>query len=114
MNKALQTDLIDLADIMEGFVKKLPQMSEADQIDLAARLKPVAKACKQIDDAVKDAVKAKLHHKEGNRLGNLFKAVLKVIHTSRLDQTALREERPKIYDLYNKPCDDERVTFELR
>jgi hypothetical protein len=56
-NKRLEVDLADLADIMEGFVKKLDSLTEPDQIDLAARLKPVAKACKTIDDRVKDQIK---------------------------------------------------------
>ena len=102
MNKANNTDLGDLTDIMEGFVKKLPNMTEADQIDLAARLKPIAKACNLIDESVKKSIKERLRHKEGQSLGTLFKAVLKLVPTKRLDQKALREEEPEIFDLYNK------------
>lgn len=114
MNKRMEVDLGDLVDIMEGFVKKLPMLEEPDKIDLAARLKPIAKACKIVDDHVKDVVKTKLRHKEGARQGVLFKALLKLVSTKRLNQALLKENEPDLFDEYNEDCTDERVTFELR
>jgi hypothetical protein len=114
MNKQVEVDLTDLTAILESFVKKLPNMSEQDKIDLAARIKPVAKHCAAIDDAVKMMVREKLHHKAGTRLGTLFKAVLKIVEVDRLDQKLLKEERPNIHLEYVKTCADERVSYELR
>lgn len=112
--KAFELDLADLKDILEGFTLKLDKMTEPELIDLAARLKPVAKHCNTIDEYVKDAVKTKLRHKEGNRLGSLFKAVLKLVPTTRLDQKALKADDPDTFEKYCKDATDERVTFELR
>jgi hypothetical protein len=114
MKKALELDLADLKDILEGFTLKLDKMTEAELIDLAARLKPVAKHCKTIDEYVKEAIKTKLRHKDGVRLGGLFRAVLKLVPTKRLDQAGLKENEPAIFNEYCKDATDERVTFELR
>jgi hypothetical protein len=114
MKKAMETDVIDLGDILESFVKKLDKLSEPELIDLAARLKPAAKACKTIDEAVKEMVKEKLDHQDGTRLGAMFKAILKLVPTKRLNQKRLLEEKPAIHAAYNEDVEDERVTFELR
>jgi hypothetical protein len=114
MNKRLETNLLEVGDVLETFVLKLENMTEEDMIDIAARLKPVAKACKTIDESVKTIVKTKLKHKEGTRYGGLFKAVLKLVATKRLDQSQLKENEPEIYEEYLVEATDERVTFELR
>lgn len=114
MKKAQLTDLDTLTAIMEDFANEVELMAEEDRIDLAAKLKPVAKACKVIDDCVKDAIKKKLRNKAGTRLGKTFKAVLSLIPVTRLDQTALKEEMPQVHALYSKTNNEERITFELR
>jgi hypothetical protein len=114
MKKALELDFSDLVDILEGFSLKLDKMSEADLIDLAARLKPIVKHCTKIDEHVKDVVKQKLNNKAGSRLGGLFRAVLSIVPTDRLNQQRLKEERPKIYDAYVETDDVKRITFEVR
>jgi len=114
MKKAQLDDLLELTDILEGFRTKLETMTEADQIDLAARLKPVAKSCELIDDFVKDGIKERLKHKEGVRQGNLFKAVLKLVKVSRLDQKALKEQKPALAAQFTNEGTDERISFELR
>lgn len=114
MKKAVEFDLADLSDILEGFVTKLPKMSQHDLIDLAARLKPVAKNTKAIDDFVKVMVKEKLKHKEGMLPGGLFKAVLKLVPIGRLDQKALKEDKPALVEEYTRDDTDERVTFEVK
>jgi len=113
-NKQVERDLSDLTIIMEDFVANLPKLTEPEKIDLAARIKPVAKACESIDKHVKDLIKEKLKHKEGTRLGVLFKAMLKLVPTHRLNQKALKENEPEVFDEYNEDVTDERVTFELR
>ena len=114
MNKSVEIDLGDLANIMDSFIKRLDRMKEQDVIDLAARLKPVSKACETIDKYAKEHVKSQLKHKEGTVLGGLFKAVLKLVNTNRLDQGRLKEERPQIYEAFLKECVDERITYEVR
>lgn len=114
MKPALKRDLVDLSDILENFASKLATLTEADLIDLAARLKPVAKHCKVIDDHVKAMVKDKLDGVEGTRLGGEFKAVMKLVPTTRLNQKLLKEEQPKVHARYNENVVDERVSFELR
>lgn len=114
MKPSMELDFGDLVDILESFVKKLPAMPLKDQIDLAARLKPVAKHCETIDKHVKDLVKVKLKHEEGTLKGELFKANLKLVPVDRLDQGKLKEERPTIHAQFVREYIDERVTFELR
>lgn len=114
MKPSHEKDLIDMTEIMEDFVLKFQKMTEADQIDLAARLKPVAKACKTIDDEVKLGIKTKLHNKEGSRLGNLFKAVLKIVPTDTFRQKEFKEDHPAKAAEYTDTVDQIRITFETR
>lgn len=114
MKKAQLTDLDTLTAIMEDFANEIETMPEQDKIDLAAKLKPTAKACKVIDDCVKEHVKKKLRHRAGSVLGHVFKAVLNIVPTVRLDQKALKEDLPSVHEEYSKSADDERITFELR
>jgi predicted phage-related endonuclease len=107
-------DLADLTEIMEGFVSDYERMSDHERIDLAAHLKPVAKACKTIDEQVKDMVKGVRKGKEGTVYGKVFKAVLSLVPTTRLDQKGLKENEPDIYAEYNKGATDQKITFELR
>lgn len=114
MKPAVEMDLADMADILDSFSKKLETMTLKDKIDLAARLKPVAKTCEVIDKSVKDEIKTKLKHDEGELKGSLFKAILKLIPIDRLDQKRFKEEKPVIYAQFVRNDTDERVTFELR
>ena len=114
MKKSFEVDLADLVDILEGFTKKLDKIPRDDLIDLAARLKPVVKHINVIDEFAKDYTKAYLKHKEGSLGGGLFKAVLKLVETTRLDQKGLKEGDPAIHAKYNKKVTDERVSFEVR
>ena len=116
MKKALEVDVTGLGDILEGIVMFMDngKINEPDLIDLAARLKPAAKACEAIDKHVKEMVKAKLKHKEGNRLGGMFKAILKLVPTKRLNQGKLKADDPELYEAYCEDEEQERVTFEVR
>lgn len=114
MKKALDLDLSDVSTILESFVAKLDKQSEADLIDIAARLKPVAKHIEAIDKHVKALVKEKLHEKEGTRLGGMFKAVLKLVPTSRFQAAAFKEAKPAVYESYCEEKDEIRITFEVR
>lgn len=116
MKKSIANDLNDLTIILESLHEKLDKgtISEAELIDVAARLKPIAKHCNVIDEACKAYVKDKRKGIEGTVMGELFKAVLKIVPTKRLDQKALKENEPKIHAEYNMDVEDERVTYELR
>jgi predicted phage-related endonuclease len=114
MNTLTKSDLEDLTLLLEDLVKRLPKMERKERIDLAARLKPAAKHLKTIDDAVKEEIKERLKGKEGTVLGEIFRAVLKLVPTKRLDQKAFKEAEPDLYDQYSKETDDQRISFEAR
>lgn len=114
MKKAVELDLVDLSDIFEGFVKKFDKMTLTERIDLAARIKPVAKVCKDLDDRVKEEIKSIRNGVEGEVLGGMFKAKLTIVPVDRLQQKKLQEEKPKIYAQYLRHDEDERVTYHLR
>ena len=116
MKKSIANDLSDLTIILESLHEKLDKgtISNTELIDVAARLKPIAKHCKVIDEACKEYVKDKRKGVEGTVMGELFKAVLKLVPTKRLDQAGLKENEPDIHAEYNLDVTDERITFELR
>jgi hypothetical protein len=114
MKKSLERDLGDLVAILEDVVEGMDVLPLTDLIDLAARLKPVAKHCKEIDEATKGLIKKKLKNKEGTVLGTMFKAVLKLIPIDRLNQTKLKEDEPEMYAAYVEKHEDKRITFEVR
>jgi predicted phage-related endonuclease len=114
MQKLTKADLEDLALILEDLIKRLPEMKREERIDVCARIRTVAKHCKSIEDTVKDEIKAKCKGKEGYVNGEVFKAKLSLVPTTRLDQKALKEENPKVYSLFAKDTEDQRITFEPR
>lgn len=114
MNKATEMDLTTLSEIFEDFAKKFDKMKLSDQVDLAARLKPVAKACEDIDKKMKVIVRDILKDEEGNVPGKIFKAVLTHVPIDRLEQKELKLERPKIYEQYLRHDVDKRVTYKTK
>lgn len=112
--KQLVEDLDYLSDIMEGIMRDTERMTAADKIDVAARLRAAAKTIEKFDKDIKTYVKDHLRHTAGEVPGYQFKAVLQIVPTNRLDQEALKAEKPAIVAAYTKPNDDERVSFELR
>lgn len=114
MKKSLNQDLIDASEILENFVKVLETLPQADLIDLAARLKPIVKNCELIDKFTKEMVKVKLRDKEGDVLGGMFKANLKLIPVERLDQTAFKEARPSMFQQYVRENNETRISFVVR
>lgn len=114
MKPSIELDFGDMVDILEGFFKKIDKMSIKDKIDLAARLKPVAKHCEEIDKHVKEEIKTQLKHAEGELKGDLFKAKLTLVDIDRLDQKKLKAEKPTVYAQFIRHDLDERISFELR
>ena len=114
MNKALQDDLEDAGLTLESMVKRLDKMSKQEQIDLAARLKGIAKNIEIIDRHVKDNVKEWRKGKMGYVLGDVFKAYLNEFPVTRLNQKKLEVEEPTIFAKYRETAPEVRVTFEPR
>lgn len=111
MNTATKLDLEDLTAVMEDLVKRLPNLPLTAKIDVAARLKGITKACKEIDESVKDDIKEKLKGKEGAVSGEIFKSILKLVPTTRFDQKAFKEAQPKLYAKYEQDDEQARITF---
>jgi hypothetical protein len=116
MKQGVKVDLADIQDCIEALAKRVKEgkLTRAEMVDVAARLKPVAKHCKYIDDTTKDTVKDYLKHRVGEVRGEIFKAVLRIDESTRLDQKQLKEMYPDEYNECCKPCTTEVVTFEAR
>ena len=114
MNKATEIDLADAMDAIENLATRFPKMDLDAQIDIAARLKGVAKTCKAIDEATKDAVKKQRKGKAGYVFGVMWKAYMNLVPVTRLDQQKLELEYPDAYAECLKKSVDKRVTYEVR
>jgi hypothetical protein len=114
MKPALKKDLKLLSEILEDLVSGWANLSVADQIDVAARLKPIHKNANKILEDNKEFVKKKRNGKPGAVLGEDFKAVMSHVPTTRLNQKLLKEEQPKVHAKYNESVVDDRITYELR
>jgi hypothetical protein len=114
MKKSIKEALEDASAVMEEIKGKLPTMTLQEKVDVAARLKGVAKHAEAIDKAVKEDIKAKLKSKPGTVLGEVFKAILALVPTDRLNQKALKEEEPEIVARFTETEDQQRITFEPR
>ena len=114
MNKLTERDLTNIRSILEDLVPQAESMSLPDLVDLAARLKPVAKACKAIDDKAKKEIGLDLDGKPGTVLGGMFKAILNQFPVTRLNQARLETERPRIWASYRETNDEQRITYEVR
>jgi len=109
-----ESDLLEVGDILESFTKKLDKYAESDLIDLAARLKPVAKHCKTIDDYVKAHIKDKLGDEAGTVKGKLFQAVRTLFPKEYFLGAVFKEEQPELAAQYTEERQESRITFEPR
>ncbi len=114
MNTATAIDLADIVDAIESLAKNLAKLPLKAKVDVAARLKAVVKTASAIDEAVKVDIKAALKGKEGVVPGELFKAAMALIPTTRLNQKALEVDYPKVYAKYLETKEQSRITFETR
>lgn len=116
MKTSVKYDLEDARECLENLERKLKQnkLTFAEQIDVAARLKAIAKHCKTIDETVKAGIKVKRNGKAGEVLGELFKAILRIDTSSRFNQSRFKADDPKTFDAYCESCSTEVVTFEPR
>ena len=114
MNDAVKTDLADLQDAVESLQKQLHKMPQAVKVDVAARLRSLAKTVEAIDASIKEQLKAVLKDKPGTIVGEMFKAEVAYVATTRLNQKKLEAENPKVYAKYLETKDQARVTFTVR
>ncbi len=114
MKKALDQDLIDASDALEHLVKQYDKMTLEEKVDIGARLKGICNNAEKLRKQIGDAMKERVKQKEGTVLGDVFKAVIKLVPIDRLNQTALKEEKPAIYNAYLRNDTDVRVTYEPR
>ena len=114
MISQVQVDLKDMAEAMGSLQLMFKDMPQATKVDVAARLHPLIKAAELIDKMVKEEVKTTLKDEPGTVNGQMFKAVVKHVETSRLDQKGLKETYPKIHAKFYNKVEEARVTFEVR
>jgi predicted phage-related endonuclease len=114
MNEATKMDLEDLQGLLEALQKRLPKLPMASKVDVAARLRALSKTAETIDKDVKEEIKAKLNGKPGTVPGELFKATLSYVPTTRLNQQTFKAEYPKIYERFLETTGVQRVTYEIK
>jgi len=114
MNKNVKLDLADLQFSMEDLAANLPNLTMKHKVDVAARLRAVAKACDAIDKAIKDEIKTIRNGEPGTVVGDMFKANLTIVPTTRLDQQKLQVDFPRVYAKCLVKTDVVRISFEPR
>jgi predicted phage-related endonuclease len=114
MKSQVQVDLEDMTSAMQSLQTMFSGLPQALKVDVAARLHPVIKAAELIDKMVKEEVKTTLKDEPGVVNGQMFKAVVKHVETSRLDQKGLKETYPKIHAKFYNKVEEARVTFEVK
>lgn len=107
-------DLADAVDAIEHLVELLPDMPLKHRVDVAARLRGAAKAIETIDKSVKADIKEQCGQEVGTVNGVIFKAKFSYVTVNRLNQTRLKDERPKLYNQYCDSTEEGRVNFEPR
>jgi predicted phage-related endonuclease len=99
---------------MEHLVRALPHFSLKQKVDVGAHIHSLLKLCKAIDDSIKADIKVKLHEADGVVNGENMKAILAYHPEQRVDVTALKEERPRIYKQFLKPSEVGVIRYEPR
>ncbi len=67
-----------------------------------------------IDETLKEEIKTHRKGKPGNVMGEIFKAHLSKVPTTRLDQKLLQEKYPKAWTACQVTTSQSRITFEPR
>jgi len=114
MITSVKNDLSDASESLEHLLKKYDDLSMVEKVDVGARVNAIAKNASALVEKVKEDIKARRKGKEGSVNGEIFKAVLKLVSTTRLDQKALKDELPDTHAEYNKDVTDTRINFEPR
>jgi predicted phage-related endonuclease len=114
MRRSVKQDLFDACDALDHLIEILPKMNMAEQVDVVARLRGASKTIEKLDVAVKRDIKDHLKGKEGTVPGEIFKAVLQLVVTTRLDQQKLKADYPEVFTKCQKTSKEGRITFEPR
>lgn len=114
MKKATEIDLADTADALESLQERIPKMTITEKVDVAARLRAVHKLTEAMDEVLKADIKKHLKGKDGTVKGEIFKAVVATGPVTRLDQKALKEQKPEIHAQFSELKPQTVVKFEPR
>jgi len=113
MDKSVDTPVNSLNASIADIQRRLPNMTLKAKIDLAARLKGVAKAAEEIDKGIKEEIKTKLKGVAGVVAGHIFRAVMRVGPQSRVSVQKLKVEYPRVYAKCLEKNDVETITFDV-
>lgn len=111
MDQQTEDDLVDVVACIESIHKRVSSMTLKTKIDVAARLGSVAKHIEEMDEAIKDEIKAKANGKICEVLGGMFKAFVNIFPVNRLNQKLLEVNHPRIYAKCRETKDQTTVTF---
>lgn len=114
MKKSIDQDLIDASDSLEHLVKMYDKLTIEEKVDVGARLKGICKNAEAMRTKIGDELKERTKHKEGTVLGDVFKAVIKLVSVERFKAKELKEANPKLHAEYCRTDTDERVNYEPR
>ena len=95
MKPSVKKDLKLLSEILEDLVSGWANLTVADQIDAAARLKPIHKNANKILEDNKEFVKKKRNGKPGAVLGEDFKAVMSLVPTTLASAPSMPKAKPQ-------------------
>lgn len=111
---SVKRDLEDLLDAIEHLKASLPRLTREEKVDVGARIRSLAKTCEEIDKSIKEDIKTWRKGKPGTVLGEIFKGILAETDVTRLNQKALQEAEPVIYEKYRETKPEQRITFMAR
>lgn len=106
--------MVDALDAIESLRDRLETMSKQEKIDVAARLRAAHKTIEELDESIKDDIKLWLKGAAGTVNGEIFKAILSINPTKRLNQKLLKELQPKIHAKYYEDVDQTTINFKPR
>ena len=114
MRKELQTNLDVASKALDVLRVALTHASDKELADIGGRLKGIAKASGDLRDGLGERVKKLLRNKEGEIVGDNFRAILTIVLSERIDTTALREKMPDIAARFTVEQKSTRLTFDPR
>jgi len=112
MRRSIRESLEDVSLLMEQLEAKLTELTLKEKVDVGARVRAIAKHCESIDESIKTALKARKD--QGTVLGEVFKAIISWVPTTRFQQKEFEKADPKTYSKFLKSADQQRITFEPR
>ena len=114
MRKALQTNLDVASKALDVLRIAITGASDKELADVGGRLKGIVKASGDLRDGLGERIKNLLRNKEGELVGDNFRAVLTIVLSERIDTTALRDKMPDIAARFTVEQKSARLTFDQR